>query len=533
MFVAVTVTAWLGGRGPALLAMVLGYVAAHYFFATSPNGPQTTLSPFATLPVYLGVCLVIIFSFEEMRKARGRAEDSMREAQAKERALREEISHRRGIEEALKESESRYRRLIETTHEGVWTIDADGKTDYVNARACEILGYAAEEMMGRAPMEFVLEEDASRLAEELKGRQEGEPARHDEFRMRHKQGSELYIHCSSSALLDAHGKCVGTLLMFADVTHRKKWEMELRDVIGELAVAKEALEQRVKERTATLANTVGELEAFSYSLSHDMRAPLRTIYSFAQHVNTEYGEKLGSSGSEFLRRIIAAAERMDRLIQDVLSFTRISRQEIQVAAVDTGKLVRDILSERPELQAPSAEIIVPNPLLPMRGHEASLIQALTNLLSNAVKFVGKGVKPQVHVWSELVGPSSGAPARAAVDGAVTPHAGQDCQVRLWIEDNGIGIKPEERERIFGLFYRLHRQEVYDGTGIGLAIVRKAAERMGGDAGVESEPGRGSRFWLQLPLGELEEAGLEIPNGERRLLGDSSKREESRNVASKV
>src|SRR4051812_40104711 len=139
-FVAVTVTAWRGGRGAALVAMVLGYVGGQYFFAPPATELSSTFSALAALPIYVGVCLVIIFCFEELRKRRRRAEENMREAQQKARALREEASQRRGIEEALKQSESRYRRLIETTHEGVWTMDAEGKTDYVNARASEILG---------------------------------------------------------------------------------------------------------------------------------------------------------------------------------------------------------------------------------------------------------------------------------------------------------------------------------------------------------------------------------------------------------
>ena len=160
----------------------------------------------------------------------------------------------------------------------------------------------------------------------------------------------------------------------------------------------------------------------------------------------------------------------------MLAITRLSRQELKFETVNVEKQIRDIIHERPEFQPPKAEIRIESPLCPMRAHEASLTQCLTNLLGNAVKFVAPGVKPQVRIWSAPAGE----------------------QVRLWIEDNGIGIESAAQPRVFEMFHRLHNEREYEGTGLGLAIVRKAMERMGGQTGVESEPGRGSRFWLQLP-----------------------------------
>jgi len=144
--------------------------------------------------------------------------------------------------------------------------------------------------------------------------------------------------------------------------------------------------------------------------------------------------------------------------------------------VNVEKLAREIIHERPEFQPPRADVSIQSPLLPVLGHEASLTQCLTNLLANAVKFVPPGATPRVVMGSEQHGK----------------------RVRLWISDNGIGIAPEAQRRIFDMFQRLHKDSEYEGTGIGLAIVRKAIERMGGQAGVESEPGKGSRFWLELP-----------------------------------
>jgi PAS domain S-box-containing protein len=272
--------------------------------------------------------------------------------------------------------------------------------------------------------------------------------------------------------------------MEADIVMRarelQKANEHLRTSEKELHHARENLEALVAERTAKLQASMAELEAFSYSLSHDMRAPLRTIRSFTEIVLAEAGKKLGASETDLLKTVIGSADRLDRLIQDVLTLTRLSRQEIHPEVVDTQRLVQEIIHERPEFQPPKAEIKINPPLPPVLGQKASLTQCITNLLANAVKFVPRGVKPRVQIASES----------------------NNGQVRLWFEDNGIGIEPAAQGRIFEMFQRNHHDADYEGTGIGLTIVRKAVERMGGTVGVESELGRGSRFWLQLPCARL-------------------------------
>jgi signal transduction histidine kinase len=154
----------------------------------------------------------------------------------------------------------------------------------------------------------------------------------------------------------------------------------------------------------------------------------------------------------------------------------VSREAIELNTINVEQLMRQIIDERPEFQPPKAEIKIQPPLEPVLGHEAYLTQCITNLLDNAVKFVPADRKPKVRIWSEII----------------------DHEVRFWFEDNGIGIAKEAQKRIFGIFQRVHDDKTYPGTGIGLSICRKAIERMGGTIGVESEPDRGSRFWLQLP-----------------------------------
>src|SRR5581483_10683852 len=160
----------------------------------------------------------------------------------------------------------------------------------------------------------------------------------------------------------------------------------------------------------------------------------------------------------------------------VLAFSKVSRDEMELKPVEVRDLIGQIIHERPELQPPQAEIRVEGPWPAVLGHEASLTQCLTNLLANAVKFVAPGVKPKVRIRAETKGQ----------------------EVRLWFEDNGIGIEPSAQTKLFGMFQRLHAAKNYEGTGIGLAIVHKAIERMHGKVGVESKPGQGSKFWIQLP-----------------------------------
>jgi len=253
---------------------------------------------------------------------------------------------------------------------------------------------------------------------------------------------------------------------------------ESREAQQKLQEAHEKLEQRVQERTAELQATVKELEAVSYTLSHDLRAPLRSMHGYAELVEEMSGEHLSPEAREYLHRIGTSAFRLDSLIQDVLKYSRMSQAPLEARPVDVENLIRQVLTEYSVFQSGEADIQIESPLSPVMGHEGFLTQCVSNLLSNAVKFVPKDKKPCVRVYARRIGE----------------------QIQLCFQDNGIGIEPKDQRRIFRIFQRLNPAKTYEGTGIGLAIVQRAAERMGGQAGVESSPGRGSTFWLKLPRG---------------------------------
>jgi signal transduction histidine kinase len=228
----------------------------------------------------------------------------------------------------------------------------------------------------------------------------------------------------------------------------------------------------VAERTA-------ELDSFAYSVAHDLRAPLRSMRGFSEALLEDYAPQLPSEGRDYALRISKAAARMNALIEDLLAYSRLAREHVALAPLDLDDVLRSVIEEMAsELLERKAQVTVEKPLLRVIGHPVILQQVFQNLLSNAIKFVAPGTAPQVRIRAE----------------------GAGGRVRIWVEDNGIGVAPEHHDRIFRVFERLHSIEDYPGTGIGLAIVRKALDRMSGTSGVDSAPGRGSRFWIELPAG---------------------------------
>jgi signal transduction histidine kinase len=269
-----------------------------------------------------------------------------------------------------------------------------------------------------------------------------------------------------------------TLTVLSGLADRIAIAIQRRKTEERLRTLNDTLEQSVRERTANLEDVLRELEAFAYSVAHDLRAPLRAMAGFSQILLEDYTRKpLDAEGEQCARRIVEAAGRMSALIEDLLAYSRLTRDELALHEVDLDQVVRDVLSAMAgEIADRKATVEIRGRIPAVVGHARTLDQVLTNLVSNALKFVLPGTLPRVSL-------------RAEVRGGF---------VRLWVEDNGIGIAPEHQERIFRVFERVEAQEKYGGTGIGLAIVRRGMERMGGRSGLESAPGSGSKFWIEIP-----------------------------------
>jgi PAS domain S-box-containing protein len=391
---------------------------------------------------------------------------------------------RNPTEAALAGTVLRFDGIIASAMDAIITVDADQHIVLFNPAAEKMFGLAAQDALGTELSRFIPERYRQAHAQQVEtfGRT-GQSTRHmggaGAISGLRASGEEFPIEASISQVDTPEGKLFTVILR--DVTARRRTEERLRQAQAELEKHAERLEQVVSQRTAELQESVAELEAFSYSLSHDLRAPLRAIHTFTDIVLEDHGSSLVPEVKELLGKVTTAAQRMDTMLQEVLMFSRVSRQPIELGPVDTEALVREVVANRSDAPEAGVHIHIQGPLLPVLGHKPSLTQCLTNLLGNAVKFVSPGTQPRIRIWTEAIEPGDGHPQGRAV--------------RLWVADNGIGIEPAAHQKIFEIFQRCHSG--YEGTGIGLAIVKKAVERMQGRVGVLSAPGEGSRFWLEL------------------------------------
>ena len=373
----------------------------------------------------------------------------------------------------MRASEIRYRRLFEAARDGILILDpGTRKITDANPFMSELLGYPHVELLGKELWEIGLlkdEEDSRAAFREL---QEKQFIRYEDLPLQTKAGRRREVEFVSN-IYKEDGRDV-IQCNIRDITERKRVEHALRRAKDQLADQAAQLEGLVVERTAKLQETVAELQAFSYSISHDMRAPLRSMQGFAQILVDDYGSKLDEPGVNHLQRIVRSARRLDLLIQDVLSYSKVLHAEGLMQPVDLDGLMRDIIAIYPD--GHKAEFHIQGKLPTVQGNEAFLAQCFSNLLGNASKFVEPGTIPRIEIGAE---------------------DREQPLVRVWIKDNGIGIAPENHRRVFRMFERINLAAEYEGTGIGLTIVRKAAERMGAQVGFESELGKGSRFWIQL------------------------------------
>jgi signal transduction histidine kinase len=289
---------------------------------------------------------------------------------------------------------------------------------------------------------------------------------------------ESFLRVTADPVIKEPDEIVGAVCILHDITQRKRDVFELQKAKEQLSRHTEELEARVKERTAELRERNESLQEFCYSIAHDLQAPLRAVNGFTTLLQEDYGDKLDEVGQHYASRVVTSVKRMQQLVKDLLAYGQITHAEIGSERVDLDLQIANVLKElEGEIETRRAEVVVESTLPEVQGNSTLIGQVLMNLLSNALKFVVPGEIPRIRIFWE---------------------ASQE-RVRVWIEDNGIGISPAQQARIFQVFERLHNTtSPYQGTGIGLAIVRKAMERMNGRVGVESKSGAGSRFWIEFP-----------------------------------
>jgi len=362
--------------------------------------------------------------------------------------------------------------IVESSDDVIIGKDLQGIVTSWNAGAGRIFGYSAGEIVGQSIKRLIPPERQAEEEAILERIRRGESVRHFETVRLRKDGSTVDVSVTVSAIRDRAGRIVGASKVARDITERKTAEATIHRLNADL-------ERRVFERTAQLEAANRELEAFSYSVSHDLRAPLRAIDGYSQAVLEDYGGKLPAEGLRYLQTIRAGAQRMGALIDDLLAFARLNRQAVTPQRVDTHQLVREALDE---LGSPWADRRVEVRLgdLPECDGDAPLLkQVWMNLLSNALKYTRRRDRATIEVGSLREGP----------------------QVVYFVRDNGTGFDMRYAEKLFGVFQRLHRPEEYEGTGVGLAIVQRIVHRHGGTAWAEALVDRGATFYFTLNAGD--------------------------------
>jgi len=366
-------------------------------------------------------------------------------------------------------SEQRYRSIVDTAVEGICTIDADGRITYANRQLAALLGLAPAEPRGRCLGEFMEPEQWAALRLDLETAIPNQPTRRD-LRLVRRDGTQIWAIVSAARLTGSDQDSEQMLCMITDITERKRAEEEVRRL-------NETLEERVRRRTAELEASNRELESFSYSVSHDLRAPLRAMDGFSHMLHERYLDRLDDDAHEYLRRIRAASQRMGRLIDDMLDLARITRRELVRERIDLSAMAAEILAASREAEPGRRVAVEIENGIEVEADPLLMRIALDNLLRNAWKFTAGRERGRISVGRCQVSRSEA----------------------IFVRDNGAGFDMAFADKLFKPFSRLHANTQFEGTGIGLAIVQRVIRRHGGRVWGEAEVERGACFYFTLTV----------------------------------
>ncbi|MCX6908271.1 MAG: PAS domain S-box protein, partial [Verrucomicrobia bacterium] len=383
-------------------------------------------------------------------------------------AVFDTITKRKQAELALRESEEHYRLLADHAEDFVALLDAQENRLYISPSFFRVTGWTPEEVMGTTWDARLHPDDIPLMLQSRAANRAGQTTL-IEYRIRCRDGSWMWVEASSKPITGPDGQMKQLLVWARDITVRKQAEKEIRHL-------NETLEQRVQERTAQLEASNKELESFCYSVSHDLRAPLRAINGFATILSTDHAERLDDEGRRALSIVCSEADRMGQLIDDLLAFSRIGRQAMQLAEVNMDALAQRVFNEC-AAHAPGRDIRFKlHPLPPTQGDPAMLPHVWTNLISNAIKYT----RPKRVAEIEISGRTDGG------------------EVVYCVKDNGVGFDMQYAQKLFGVFQRMHGESDFEGTGVGLALVQRIILRHGGRVWAEARPNEGAAFYFALP-----------------------------------
>ncbi len=385
---------------------------------------------------------------------------------------------RKRAEEALRESEERFRLLLDGVKDyAIYMLDPEGHVISWNAGATRIKGYRGEEILGKHFSCFYILEDREAHKPSRELREAVSKGRFEEQAQRvRKDGSAFWADVVITPMYDDSGNLRGFSKVVRDVTQRKAAEREIQKLNDEL-------EQRVVQRTAQLEAANKELEAFTYSVSHDLRAPLRHISGFSKILTEEYASSLAPEAQHHLHRIQEGTRRMGLLVDDLLNLGRVGRQELRLQTTGLNSLVNEVVADlQAECEGRQVEWKIGS--LPFVECDPALLkQVFQNLLSNALKFTRPRAQAIIQVGQKE---QEGTPV-------------------VFVHDNGVGFNMKHAGKLFGVFQRLHRSEDFEGTGVGLATVQRIIQKHGGRIWAEAELDKGASFYFT--LGASEKSGL--------------------------
>jgi PAS domain S-box-containing protein len=443
---AVAVTAWYGGGGAAVLALLLSCVSFDYFFVE----PLYTLDiSLADLPYFItfAAFATLVTWFSAVRR---RVERELRQA-------RDDL-------EIEVEERTQQASLLNLTHDTIFVRDMSDVITYWNRGAQELYGWTAEEAIGKRAQELLqpafpapIEEIRAELLRSERWDGELEKTRAD--------GTRVVVASRWSLRRDEQGRPAAILETNNDITEHKRREQEIRSLNEELG-----------KRTAELESTNKELEAFAYSVSHDLRAPLRHMAGFTELLQKNTATILNERSQRYVMMILESAQRMGNLIDDLLAFSRISRAETHKTMVSLEQLVEEALTEVRQDTEGRTIVWKVSGLPVCYGDRSMLRLVLVNLISNAVKFTRTRAQAEIEI------------------GCLNQE--QD-QLVVFIRDNGVGFDMKYVNKLFGVFQRLHRPEAFEGTGIGLATVQRIVHRHGGRVWAEGLVDKGATFYFSL------------------------------------